>query len=713
MMDPNHRDPKADASIVVRGFRRAVRASWRHRRYIILGIATGLIHAALHTVSLIGMLPVLKLLLEDEGLHGWVDRAVAGHRLDVEFEPYLYESAPKGARQARLLKISSHSELSKQKVDKDAIIAELNGNEISASDLFTYLAAAPAGEEVRLRASRGVSSWNVTVALEKPGLEWRIALWAASWIPREDSRSDRFGLLVYVLMGLIVVVVIANVARFIADYYISIGVQRTMMDLRLKLYNKVLRLPMAFFSQQISDTVSQFVQDVQEVQRGLKSLFGKMVREPFKVIFTLMWAVWLDYRVTLIMLITGPIGAFLFWRIGASLKRNAKRLLKQYGIMIGALQNSLSGVAMVKVFTQEQTERKRLFKIDRQVFKRHMKLQMLEAATSPLLEVLGIVTLSVLTAWLGSRVIERDLTPSEFVNLVIVFGALIDPFRKMADVYSRVARSGAGADRIFQTLDAKTESELDHGREELSPLAKSIEFRDVLFAYPGTERAALDGVTLTVNCGEIVAVVGRNGSGKTTLVNMIPRFYDPDGGVILFDGVDIRDATLRSLRKQIGYVPQDSTIFPLTIAENIAYGKPKASLEEIEAAARRAYAESFILEKPAGFDTVVGEGGRTLSGGQRQRLAIARAILREPHILIFDEATSQVDAESEGLIQKAIQEFSKGRTTFIIAHRLSTIRFADRIIVMDAGKVLDSGAHDELYERCGLYRGLCETQLIE
>ena len=273
-------------------------------------------------------------------------------------------------------------------------------------------------------------------------------------------------------------------------------------------------------------------------------------------------------------------------------------------------------------------------------------------------------------------------------------------------------RSAAGADRLFSLLDAKEESELQSGARVIESLRSEIEFRDISFTYPEADRPALSNVSLTIRNGETVAVVGRNGCGKTTLISLLTRFYDPDSGCVLMDGVDIRELTLRSLRKLIGLVTQETVVFPISLAENIAYGSRNGSMESITNAARRAYAEEFILETPQGYDTIPGEMGRTLSGGQRQRLAIARAILRDAPILIFDEATSQIDSESERQIQAAVKEFAQDRTTIIIAHRLSTIRFADRIVVMDVGRIVDVGTHHELLQRCKLYHGLCETQVL-
>jgi subfamily B ATP-binding cassette protein MsbA len=329
-----------------------------------------------------------------------------------------------------------------------------------------------------------------------------------------------------------------------------------------------------------------------------------------------------------------------------------------------------------------------------------------------MLETLGVFGASIVTVWLAGRVVGGDLSPTKFLGLGVVITAMFDPLRKLTDVYVRVMRSTAGAERIFGMLQIPVETEDSIGTVELKPLAHGIEYENVTFTYPGADQPALDGVTLLIRKGESVAIVGPNGCGKTTLVSMLPRLFKPEGGTIRYDGVDIQEAKITSLRKQISLVSQEAVVFAATPVENIAYGDGSPDQERVRDAARRAHAEEFILNLPRGYDEVLGERGTTLSGGQRQRLAIARAIYRNAPILIFDEATSQVDSESERNIQEALADYSKDRTTFIVAHRLSTIQFADRIFVMDRGRILDTGTHEELLKRSTFYRNLCETQLV-
>jgi subfamily B ATP-binding cassette protein MsbA len=380
--------------------------------------------------------------------------------------------------------------------------------------------------------------------------------------------------------------------------------------------------------------------------------------------------------------------------------------------MLGKLQETMSGLKVIKVYNQQDHERSTFRTINNRLLKQLLKISKVDAATMPVLEVLGMVAGGAALIVGAHWVARGQMEGPEFFGLLILLGAAAEATRKTSDIWNKIQEANAAAERVFAVMDEPAEHEKP-GAIGLEPLKERIQFIDVVFTYPGTLKPVLKGINLTVQAGHNVAIVGPNGSGKTTLANLIPRFYNPDSGRILINGQDIQDAALASLRNQIGMVTQNVVTFNDTVAANIAYGKRDATREEIVAVAKRAYAHEFIELLPNRYDTIIGEHGAGLSGGQLQRVIIARAILKNPAILIFDEATSQVDADSEAKIHKAIEEIMKDRTSFIIAHRFSTVITADVIVVMDDGQIVAQGQHEELMQSCPLYQGLYETQLVK
>jgi subfamily B ATP-binding cassette protein MsbA len=379
--------------------------------------------------------------------------------------------------------------------------------------------------------------------------------------------------------------------------------------------------------------------------------------------------------------------------------------------MLAKLREAIDSIKVVKVYHRQGYEGEQFGSINRKLLKQQFRIAKVDAATQPLLESLGMIAGSAGLVFGAHWVYKGTMQASDFFTLLILLGTTAESVRAISGVWNKIQQANAGAERVFRILDEPREIE-STGAIELAPLKERIEFQDVLFSYPGTEKPMLKGINLSVRAGHNVAIVGPNGAGKTTLANLIPRFYDPDGGRILIDGNDIRDATLSSLRNQIGMVTQNTVTFNDTIAANIAYGKLDAAREEVIAAAERAFVDEFIRPLSEGYDTIIGEQGVGLSGGQLQRIVIARAILKNPAILIFDEATSQVDADSEAKIHRAIEELMHDRTTFIIAHRFSTVIAADVIVVMDDGRIIAQGQHEQLIQSCRLYQSLYETQLV-
>ncbi len=695
-------------------YRRLLGFLWPHRRALVIGAIASVLHALLNTAGISVVLPITTILLEEQGLHGWVYRSMAERRLGADLDT-ISRPQPDGnvsIHRVQILKVRRGSPLDAADVSPASETDTLDGEQLAPIEWFRRVALTPQDATVTLgvmpSGSADGSPVSASVRLRDAPAHWRAAASAVGLLPFGQPLRALLA-----VMGVLVVVAIAsNIFRFLSEYLVSTAILRSLMDLRRKLYAKVLRLPMAFFARDVGDTVSRFVQDVHDVQRGLMALFGNMIREPLKALAIFTWALFLDWRITLTLLLVGPLAILLFWRIGESVKKASTRLLRGYGMIIGALSASLHTANIVKAYTAENTERRRFWRIDRKMLAQQKKMVRLDALLSPSLEVIAVASICGLTIWLGAQVIGGTLDQPRFVALIVTLAMMFDPIRKVADVYTRVQRSAAGASRIFDVYDRPDETSQNGTAPKLAPLAERIEFRDVTFVYPHADRPALDHVSLSVHKGETVAIVGPNGSGKTTLMSMLLRFYDPLEGAVRFDGVDLRNVSLRSLRRQISLVTQEAVVFAAPIAENIAYGARGATREQIIDAAGRAYAADFINRLPKGYDTVVGERGATLSGGERQRLAIARAILRDAPILIFDEATSQVDSESEQKIQAALRELVADRTTLIVAHRLSTIKFASRIVVMDAGRIIDTGSHEQLLARCPFYHGLCETQLV-
>lgn len=687
-------------------FKRVVMLTWQFKRVLIIGLLATVAYAGMHTASIGAAFPVFKILLEDEGLQGWIDRTLAGKRLDAAFAP------PEDGRQLLLVRVGSDSPLSSARLTPGSLLLPTDQRRGSAWLHEFAFAADGASWDVGYQLDAlSPTSPAPTLTLQARPLEGSDALLQrlGRMIPAGID-ADKVGTLKFILIALIVAVILANTFRYIGEVFIAKGVLLAMMDLRSRLYERSLLLPLAYYSgRPTADIVGRFVQDMQEVQRGMLSLFAKFIREPLRAALILSLALVLDWRLTLTIIIAAPIALGIFWRIGRRVKNANRKLLVAYGAMIDALTGSLQNLRVVKAYTAEAHERRKLKDVDFRIFRQQLKLAKLQALGGPLMESLAALGASLVTLWLASQVVNHHLEMSKFVTLGVTISMLFDPMRKLTDVYVRLIRASAGAERVFQVLDADIET--SNATKVIDEVREGVTFDGVSFTYPGAEQASLSDVALTIRAGETVALVGPNGSGKTTLASLLPRLFDPTAGRILIDGVNLMDADLSSLRRAIALVSQDAIIFAGTPIENIAYGAGTPDRARVIESARRAHADEFIEALPGDYDGNFGERGTTLSGGQRQRIAIARAIYRDAPILIFDEATSQIDSESEKKIQDVLREFAQDRTTIMIAHRLSTIQFADRIVVLEGGRLVDSGTHQELYDRCGLYQTLCDTQL--
>jgi ATP-binding cassette subfamily B protein/subfamily B ATP-binding cassette protein MsbA len=472
--------------------------------------------------------------------------------------------------------------------------------------------------------------------------------------------------------------------------------------------------------------MSRFTTDTEQVGNGLKVLYGRVIAEPLKALACLIAACIISWQLTLLFVVIVPLALYVLTRVSKAMRRAARKVLERMSAMYKILRETLDGIRVVKGFTREAHERRRFRASNQEYFRKAMRLVNLDAFTNPAIEVLVVLAVTVALA-AGVYLVLTNSThigpfrmcaqPMSFETLLqfyVFLAAIADPVRKLSSVYAKLQAAEAASTRIFEVYDREPTVTGNPDGPRLNTVARRIEFRHVCFAYnPTAEQPTLDNVSLAVNAGETIAVVGGNGCGKTTLLSLLPRFFDPDSGAVLIDGVNLRTAHLRSLRKLLGVVTQDTQLFDDTILANIAYGKPGATREEVIEAAKKARANEFIEKKEDGYDTVIGVAGSKLSGGERQKVALARAILRDPSILILDEFTSAADPQSEADIHAAIKEFVKGRTTFLITHKLHTVpEIADRIVMMESGKVLDVGTHAELLARCDAYRRLFESTQV-
>ena len=497
-------------------------------------------------------------------------------------------------------------------------------------------------------------------------------------------------------------VVAVYVAKGLGGYFsvyamTDIG-QRVVRDIRNKLFRHILDQSAGFFSRKSSGALmSRITNDVNQVQQVVSETLGDLLREGLSLVAFASYLFWLDWQLALVAVTGAPLAAYPLAKFGKRIRSTTRRSQEELEQLTHVTAEAFTGHRIVKAFGAEAHEAGRFGRAAQQVYRTNLKVTSILATLPPIMELLGGLAVVALV-WYGSQQINRnELTIGEFTAFIVAAFMMYTPVKKLSRVTGNIQQAMAAADRIFQVLDTHSEvKERPHAAMLPSPRF-AIEFQGVAFTYDDRlVKPILRDVSFRVAPGEMVAIVGLSGAGKTTLVNLLPRFYDVTSGAIRIDGLDIRDVTLKSLRSKIGMVTQETVLFDETVASNIAYGSPGASAAEIEAAARAAHAHDFIAGLPRGYDTRIGERGQMLSGGQRQRLAIARAILKNAPILILDEATSALDAESELLVQDALQTLMLNRTSFVIAHRLSTVRRADQIIVLEKGRVVETGKHDEL-----------------
>ena len=552
-----------------------------------------------------------------------------------------------------------------------------------------------------------VHEWLAGVAAKTEAWYGPLLASVATIFPTTDTPEARTTALLILIGVLIGVNLLGNLCRVFSQYFVLYASNRVVMDLRRHMYRKALHVPMDAITGDVSNRVAQFLSDVREVFLGIGTLFGKFAREPFKAACVLLVALWVDARLTLVVLAIAPIAVGTLWYFGRKIRKATTRLLEGYGLMLGGLEETLQGIDVVKGYAREGHERKRMWQLERRMMKQQLRLAWIEAISSPLMEVVGVWAASLAIVWLARQTFVAQMTPSHFMTMVILLAAMLDPIRKVANVYNMVQRSGAAASRVFEFLDQPDERSAPNAKPLAAEGPRAVSFEGLTYRYTPTQNPpALDAVSLAVRPGECIAIVGPNGSGKSTLVKTLPRLLDAQEGRVTIDDVDVRDVTLGSLRRKIAVVSQRPVIFARSARDNIAYGLDDATPEQVRDAARRAYAAEFIEQWPHKYETILGEFGTSVSGGQRQRIAIARAFLKPASILIFDEATSEIDADSEQKIHAALAQLRQGKTTFLIAHRHTVMEMADRLVVMDAGRIIDVGTQEELLERCPLFVAL-------
>jgi len=530
----------------------------------------------------------------------------------------------------------------------------------------------------------------------------------------ENRTAGLLKTLGFICMLIIVSIFLKNLFLYLSFYILNPMKNSIVNRLRSELYHKILHLPIGYFTEKRKgDLISRITNDISEVENSVVGTLEGWIRDPLTILINFAFLFYLSPQLTLFLLIFIPVIGFIIGRISRSLKKQSQAAAVKYGETVSVLDETLGGLRVIKAFNIESLLKNKFFRINEELLAAKNKIGYRRDLASPMSEFLGVVVFASILWYGGSRIISGSipLEGSAFIGYLALFYNIINPAKTLSTSFSNIQKGSAAITRIEEVLKTPVTVDDNVNGKKLLSFNDKIEFRNVSFAYD--DAVILDNINLIVEKGKTIALVGSSGAGKSTLADLVPRFHDVTGGEVLIDGVNIKDYSLQSIRSLMSIVTQEPILFNDTIANNIKLGKPDAIDEEIMHAAKVANAHDFIVQKETGYQTNIGDRGSKLSGGERQRLTIARAVIKNPPILILDEATSSLDTESERLVQDAINNMMQNRTSIVIAHRLSTIRHADEIIVLQKGKIVERGTHDQLLSQNGFYKKLVEMQEVK